>query len=232
MLHHTRRWNRSHGEELRSAWLNGVGMLVWENVFGVVGRLERARPRAAARRCVDVQRRCVALLTRRRVDAARGAQRRTSQVVGSRWRHGDDELWALANRADEPFAGEVALGGRRAADLAAAARARSRHRRRGVAVVRRAASTGVPGARDGARSRRRWLASPRVPDGFVAVEPRAVAIARVPPARDGRLRRGAVRRGVEAAAAAPARLRRGRARRRRAARFAIARREVAGRRDR
>ena len=34
MLHHTRRWNRDHSEELRSAWLNGVGMLVWENVFG------------------------------------------------------------------------------------------------------------------------------------------------------------------------------------------------------
>ncbi len=44
MLHHTRRWNRSHAEELRSAWLNGVGMLVWENVFGAwVGWNERDR---------------------------------------------------------------------------------------------------------------------------------------------------------------------------------------------
>ncbi|MBA2332674.1 MAG: hypothetical protein H0V94_07800, partial [Actinobacteria bacterium] len=42
MLHHTRRWNRHHLEELHSAWLNGVGMLVWENVFGVwVGWNER-----------------------------------------------------------------------------------------------------------------------------------------------------------------------------------------------
>ena len=42
MLHHTRRWNRDHTEELHSAWLNGVGILVWENVFGAwVGWNER-----------------------------------------------------------------------------------------------------------------------------------------------------------------------------------------------
>ena len=42
MLHHTRRWNRDHAEELHSAWLNGVGVLVWENVFGAwVGWNER-----------------------------------------------------------------------------------------------------------------------------------------------------------------------------------------------
>jgi hypothetical protein len=34
-LHHVRRWNRDHAEELRSAWLNGIGIMVWEVVFGV-----------------------------------------------------------------------------------------------------------------------------------------------------------------------------------------------------
>ena len=62
MLHHTRRWNRSHAEELRSAWLNGVGMLVWESVFGSwVGWNERDR--ALLRGMLDVQRRHVRLLT-------------------------------------------------------------------------------------------------------------------------------------------------------------------------
>ena len=58
MLHHTRRWNRDHAEELHSAWLNGVGVLVWENVFGAwVGWNERDKallramlPRPAALR--------------------------------------------------------------------------------------------------------------------------------------------------------------------------------------
>lgn len=34
MVHQTRRWNRSHIDELHLAWLNATGMLVWEVVFG------------------------------------------------------------------------------------------------------------------------------------------------------------------------------------------------------
>lgn len=34
MIHQTRRWNRSHVDELHIAWLNGAGMLIWEVVFG------------------------------------------------------------------------------------------------------------------------------------------------------------------------------------------------------
>lgn len=42
MQHHVRRWHRDHSEELQSAWLNGVGVMVWEVVFGVwVGWSER-----------------------------------------------------------------------------------------------------------------------------------------------------------------------------------------------
>ncbi|HEU4332344.1 MAG TPA: hypothetical protein VFR40_14610, partial [Lapillicoccus sp.] len=34
-MHHVRRWHRDHAEELQSAWLNGIGVMVWEVVFGV-----------------------------------------------------------------------------------------------------------------------------------------------------------------------------------------------------
>jgi hypothetical protein len=61
MLHHTRRWNRSHLEELHSAWLNGVGMLIWENVFGSwVGW--NARDKELLRAMLPVQRRYAKLL--------------------------------------------------------------------------------------------------------------------------------------------------------------------------
>lgn len=33
MMHTIRRWHRDHFHELALAWLNGVGVLVWENVF-------------------------------------------------------------------------------------------------------------------------------------------------------------------------------------------------------
>jgi hypothetical protein len=110
MLHHTRRWNRDHSEELRSAWLNGVGMLVWENVFGSwVGWNERDR--ATLRGMTAVQRRHADLLTHGEWTPL-AARSDDLQVVGSCWRHADEELWALANRIDEPFAGNVSLAGR------------------------------------------------------------------------------------------------------------------------
>ncbi len=109
MLHHTRRWNRDHSDELRSAWLNGVGMLVWENVFGSwVGWSERDR--ATLKAMTAVQRRHAGLLAHGDWTplAARDAAR---SVVGSRWQLGDSELWALANLGG-PFAGAVSLDGR------------------------------------------------------------------------------------------------------------------------
>jgi formylglycine-generating enzyme len=109
MLHHTRRWNRDHSDELRSAWLNGVGMLVWENVFGAwVGWSERDR--AMLKAMTAVQRRHVRLLTHGEWTplAARSAD---VSVVGSRWRQGCEELWALANLGGA-FSGEVSLDGR------------------------------------------------------------------------------------------------------------------------
>ncbi len=111
MLHHTRRWNRDHVDELQSSWLNGVGMLVWDVVFGVwVGWNEHDR--GLLRTMVDVQRRNAALLSRGEWTPLAGRSDRL-EVVGSRWRDHDGELWALVNRSSEPFAGTVDLDGRR-----------------------------------------------------------------------------------------------------------------------
>jgi hypothetical protein len=107
MLHHTRRWNRDHSEELRSAWLNGVGMLVWENVFGSwVGWNERDK--AMLRAMTEHQRRHVDLLTGGEWTplAAHGGGRPPS-VVASRWTDGETTLWAVVNAGDERFAGEL-----------------------------------------------------------------------------------------------------------------------------
>ncbi|MBN2209788.1 MAG: hypothetical protein JW709_00180, partial [Sedimentisphaerales bacterium] len=34
MMHLIRRWDTDHSSELQSAWMNGAGIFVWENVFG------------------------------------------------------------------------------------------------------------------------------------------------------------------------------------------------------
>ena len=111
MLHHTRRWNRDHSEELRSAWLNGVGMLVWENVFGSwVGWNERDK--ATLRAMVAVQRRHGDLLTTGAWTplAAHGGGV-PPRVVASRWQDGETALWAVANTGGDPFSGELVGAG-------------------------------------------------------------------------------------------------------------------------
>jgi sulfatase modifying factor 1 len=169
MLHHTRRWNRSHADELRSAWLNGVGMLVWENVFGSwVGWNERDK--GLLRGMLSAQRLRSRLLTHGEWTPL-AARSDDLQVVGSRWRLGDDELWALANRADEPFEGEVSLDGRYVT-IAIPPLGLAAVTPDGVSVFG-GGSSEYP-ARKTVRISAPFARADAPPAGFVAVEPRPV----------------------------------------------------------
>lgn len=96
MLHHTRRWHRSHLEELHSAWLNGCGMLIWESVFGVwVGWSERDRALWKAMR--RVQLRFADWLRSEDWTPLAGAG---DQVYASRWIHNGQPLWTAVNRGE------------------------------------------------------------------------------------------------------------------------------------
>ena len=130
LQHHIRRWNRDHGAELISAWLNGVGVMVWEVVFSAwVGWNDRDA--ATLRRMRGVQRAWPSLLARtpdhlvRLSDAAHAAG-----VYATSWSDGERTLLALANtsdadvrltpadlvRPDEPSTGWCLVGGGPAAD--------------------------------------------------------------------------------------------------------------------
>jgi hypothetical protein len=112
LLHHTRRWNRDHSEELRSAWLNGVGVLVWENVFGSwVGWSDRDA--SVLRSMLRVQRRYAELLTAGEWEplAARSPEPSRPAVVGSRFAGPDAVLWTVATSAGGSWRGELLLDG-------------------------------------------------------------------------------------------------------------------------
>ncbi|MFD5213731.1 SUMF1/EgtB/PvdO family nonheme iron enzyme [Microbacterium sp. NPDC058345] len=96
MQHHIRRWHRDHSEELRSAWLNGVGMMVWEVVFGVwVGWNDRDS--ATLRRMLPVQRGLHAWLVEGEWTPLAVHE---ASVFGSTFTHDGSTLLLLANTSD------------------------------------------------------------------------------------------------------------------------------------
>ena len=123
MQHHVRRWHRDHSEELQSAWLNGVGVMVWEVVFGVwVGW--SPRDAATVKRLVTVQRAARPLL----LDGAwtplaeLAPEAEAAGVYASRWELDGVTLWTLVNRGDADYAGPLlARGGDDAAGAGGAA---------------------------------------------------------------------------------------------------------------
>ncbi|MBE7163221.1 MAG: hypothetical protein INR72_18440, partial [Williamsia herbipolensis] len=101
MMHHVRRWHRDHSTELQSAWFNGVGMMVWEVVFGVwVGWNDRDC--LVLRRMVAAQRALAELLRdgvyTPLVDLGQDAVEKS--VFAASFRSGDQTLLALVNRGD------------------------------------------------------------------------------------------------------------------------------------
>ncbi|HJW49153.1 MAG TPA: SUMF1/EgtB/PvdO family nonheme iron enzyme [Candidatus Limnocylindria bacterium] len=108
-LHHIRRWSRDHREELQSAWLNGCGMVVWENVFGSwVGW--NASDRATLRAIVPVQRCFLRHFTEGRwtpLADAPAAEPGSRTTFASRFELDGQTIWTVVSRAAAPYHGVV-----------------------------------------------------------------------------------------------------------------------------
>jgi hypothetical protein len=103
MVHHVRRWHRSHLEELHSAWLNGAGIMVWDAVFGVwVGW--SARDRSLLRSMHAVWRSYGELFTSGEWTPLADYPGE-GPVFASRWSASDQTLWTVVNRSSSPYRG-------------------------------------------------------------------------------------------------------------------------------
>ncbi len=98
MLHLTRRWDRDRTAQLRTAWLNGAGMLVWENVFGSwVGWSPRDRATLSAMLCVQ-SRFAQHLSHGEWTPLADAADVTAPSIFSSRFEHGGSRLWTIVGR--------------------------------------------------------------------------------------------------------------------------------------
>ena len=95
MQHQISRWAEDHTDELHMAWMNGSGMMVWENVFGQwVGW--SARDQSILRAMLPIQREFVSLFSGE--DWIPLVPTEQAGVYASQWGRGDLRLWTLVNR--------------------------------------------------------------------------------------------------------------------------------------
>ena len=104
MQHQIRRWDHDHTGELHTAWMNGSGVMVWENVFGSwVGW--NPRDRSMLRAILPIQRYYAGLF------AGDGwtplVETRNDGLFASLWEGGGMRLWTLVNRTEEPAEGPL-----------------------------------------------------------------------------------------------------------------------------
>lgn len=120
MQHQIKRWDRDHSGELHAAWMNGSGMLIWENVFGSwVGWSERDK--AILRAMLPIQRGFTPFFTSD--DWTPLVPTEKKDVYASLWEARGLRLWTLVNRATSAAAGGLlrveARAGERYFDLVA-----------------------------------------------------------------------------------------------------------------
>jgi formylglycine-generating enzyme required for sulfatase activity len=98
MQHQIKRWNHDHSGELQAAWMNGGGVMVWENVFGSWAGWS-PRDRSILRAMLPIQRRYAGLFSGEGwtplVPAA------MPDIYASLWEGASVRLWTLVNRAEE-----------------------------------------------------------------------------------------------------------------------------------
>ncbi len=102
--HQIRRWDDSHQDELAAAWLNGSGVLVWENIFGYWNPWN-AEDRATLRRMAPVLRAHADLLADG--DWLPYYPTRADRVYASCWRGEKLRLWTIVNQSGRPVDGPI-----------------------------------------------------------------------------------------------------------------------------
>jgi formylglycine-generating enzyme required for sulfatase activity len=104
MQHQIRRWDHDHTTELHSAWMNGSGMMIWENVFGSWVPWN-PRDRSVLRSMLPIQRRFTALFSGEGWTPLVPVKR--AGIFASLWEGHGLRLWTLVNQISENISGTL-----------------------------------------------------------------------------------------------------------------------------
>jgi formylglycine-generating enzyme required for sulfatase activity len=102
--HQVARWDRDHTTELHQAWMNGSGMMVWENVFGQwIGWNERDK--SILRAILPIQRRYHDLFNGEGWTPL--VETMQHGIFASMWEGNGIKLWTLVNRHEHDVSGDL-----------------------------------------------------------------------------------------------------------------------------
>jgi len=104
MQHGIQRFNSDHTAELHTAWMNGSGMLVWENVFGSWFGWSN-RDRSILRSMSAIQRRYAGVFSGE--EWVPLVPTTKEGVYASLWTGDGLRLWTLVNRSEKAVSGEM-----------------------------------------------------------------------------------------------------------------------------
>lgn len=127
LIYRISRFSHEQSTLLQNAWMNGCGVVIWENVFGTVNELT-PRDRSLLRAMLPIQRRYTRFFTEGEwvplVPVA------LNRVYASRWQVGNRKLWTVVNRQEQATTGKLfedeEVAGVRYFDLLAGKEARTR----------------------------------------------------------------------------------------------------------
>jgi formylglycine-generating enzyme required for sulfatase activity len=104
LQHQIRRWDEDHSGELHSAWMNGSGMMTWENVFGSWLPWNQ-RDQSILRAMLPVQRRFTGLFNGEGWTPLVPTEQ--TGLFASLWEGDSLRLWTLVNRNEHRLEGPL-----------------------------------------------------------------------------------------------------------------------------
>jgi sulfatase modifying factor 1 len=107
MMHLIRRWDLDHSSEIQTAWMNGAGVLIWQNVFGSWNGW-KDRDKAVLRQMLPIQRRFSDYFLAGEWTPL--VETSSKDLFASRWEHGAGTLWTAVNRSDSETHGFIESG--------------------------------------------------------------------------------------------------------------------------
>lgn len=102
VMHQIQRWNRDHTAELHTAWMNGTGMMIWDNIFGTWNGWNE-RDKSILRSMLPIQRRYASLFSGEGWEPL--VRTLAHRVYASLWKGPGVRLWTLVNRSSSEVSG-------------------------------------------------------------------------------------------------------------------------------